>query len=91
VAKVRMTDPHAHERAAYCLFMAPDGDLHQAVEHARAAVGAEPTVVGHHVTMAEIYLKAGKSASAKRAAETGLALEPTNVVLLGIVKKATKT
>jgi len=29
-------------------------------------------------------------ASAKRAAETGLVLEPKNAVLLGIVKKATK-
>jgi tetratricopeptide (TPR) repeat protein len=91
VAKIRVTDARAHERAAYCLFMAVNGDLHQAAEHAKVAVAAEPTVVSHHVTMAEIYLKAGKTASAKRAAETGLALDPKNVVLLGIVKKATKT
>jgi curved DNA-binding protein CbpA len=91
VAKIKVTDAHAHERAAYCLFMAVNGDLHQAAEHAKVAVAAEPAVIGHHVTMAEIYLKAGKTASAKRAAETGLALDPKNVVLLGIVKKATKT
>ena len=71
--------------------MAPNGDLHQAAEHAKVAVGAEPQDLTHHVTMADIYLKAGKTASAKRAAETGLALDPKNVVLLGIVKKATKT
>jgi hypothetical protein len=41
--------------------------------------------------MTEIYLQAGKTASAKRAAETGLALDAKNLVLLGIVKKAGKT
>jgi len=91
VAKIKVTDPHAHERAAYCLLMAPNGDLHQAAEHAKVAVAAQPQNVTAHVTMADIYLKAGKTASAKRAAETGLALDPKNVVLLGIVKKATKT
>ncbi|CAN5920230.1 hypothetical protein BH11MYX4_BH11MYX4_52020 [soil metagenome] len=91
VAKIKVTDPHAHERAAYCLFMATNGDLHQAAEHAKIAVAAEPAEIVHHVTMADIYLKAGKTASAKRAAETGLALDPKNVLLLGIVKKATKT
>jgi hypothetical protein len=91
VAKIRVTDPQAHARAAHCLHLSTDGDLHQAAEHARTAVAAEPTVVGHHMTLAEIYLKASKMASAKRAAETGLALDPKNVVLLGIVKKATKT
>ena len=91
VAKIRVTDTHAHGRAARCLLMSPNGDLHQAAEHAKVAVAAEPQDITHHVTMADIYLKAGKTASAKRAADTGLALEPKNVVLLGIVKKATKT
>ena len=91
VAKIRVTDPHAHARAAHCLLMSTNGDLHQAAEHAKIAVAAEPQDLTHHVTMADIYLKAGKTASAKRAAETGLALDPKNVVLLGIVKKATKT
>ncbi len=91
VAKIKVTDPHAHARAAHCLLMATNGDLHQAAEHAKIAVAADPQDLTHHVTMADIYLKAGKSASAKRAAETGLALDPKNVFLLGIVKKATKT
>ena len=91
VAKIRVTDARAHERAAHCLFMSPTGDLHQAAEHGKLAVAAEPNEIGHHVTMAEIYLKADKMASAKRAAETGLALDSKNVLLLGIVKKATKT
>ena len=91
VTKIKVGDPHANERAAYCLFMAVNGDLHQAAEHGKVAVAAEPAVIGHHVTMAEIYLKAGKTASAKRAAETGLVLDSKNVVLLGIMKKATKS
>ncbi|MDB4940738.1 MAG: Tetratricopeptide repeat protein [Labilithrix sp.] len=90
VAKIRIGDPTANARAAHCLFMAPDGDLHQAAEHAKVALTAEPQVLANHVTMAEIYLKAGKTASAKRAAETGLVLDPKNAVLLGIAKK-TKT
>ena len=89
VAKIKVNDPHAHARAAHCLFMAPDGDLHEGAEHAKVALAAEPQTLSHHVTMAEIYLKAGKTASAKKAAETGLALDSKNAVLLGIVKKAT--
>ena len=65
--------------------------MHQAAEHAKIAVMAEPAVVEHHVTLAEIYAKAGLSASARRAAETGLALDPKNPVLLGITKKTAKT
>ena len=91
VAKIKVTDLRAHAHAAHCLLRASNGDLHQAAEHAKLAVAGEPQDITHHVTMADIYLKAGKTASAKRAAETGLALDPANVALLGIVKKATKT
>jgi tetratricopeptide (TPR) repeat protein len=83
VCKIKIGEAHANEHAAHC--------LHQAAEHAKTAVGAEPAVLEHHVTLAEIYLKAGLTASAKRAAETGLNLDPKNVVLLAIQKKATKT
>jgi tetratricopeptide (TPR) repeat protein len=90
VAKIRVGDARANARAAHCLFKIEGGELQQAAEHAKMAVAAEPAVVEHHVTMAEIYLKAGKMASAKRAAETGLALDPKNVALAAIAKKATK-
>ena len=90
VSKIKIGDLHANAHAAKCLLKAENGDLHQAAEHAKIAVAAAPTVVDHHVMMAEIYLRAGKLASAKRAAETGLALDPKHAALLGIQKKATK-
>ncbi|MEO7328921.1 MAG: tetratricopeptide repeat protein, partial [Minicystis sp.] len=86
--KVGEVQPNAH--AARCLLHMDGADLHQAAEHAKVAVSGEPGVVDHHVTLAEIYLKAGLTASAKRAAETGLQLDPKNAALLGVVKKATK-
>ncbi len=91
VTKIKVGDPKSNERAAHCLLKIENGDLHQAAEHAKVAVTAEPAVLEHHITLAEIYFKAGKTASAKRTAETGLALDPRNVSLLGIVKKSTKT
>lgn len=90
VCKIRVGDARVNEHAAHCLLKAETADLHQAAEHARVAVAAEPDVVQHHVTLAEIYLKAGLTASARRAAETGLALEPKNAALAAVQKKATK-
>ncbi|MEA2751128.1 MAG: hypothetical protein QOI41_5271 [Myxococcales bacterium] len=91
VTKIRPGDINANAQAAKCLLKAEGGDMHQAAEHAKAAVIAEPAVVEHHIVLAEIYAKAGLQASAKRAAETGLALDPKNPVLLGITKKTAKT
>lgn len=87
VAKVKVTDARAHAHAAQCLLKA-DGDLHQAAEHAKQAVGLEPSQVHHHQTLAEIYLQAGKMASATKTAETGLQLDPKNAALLAVLKKA---
>lgn len=91
VTKIRVGDINANAQAAKCLLKSETGDLHQAAEHAKVAVLGEPAVVDHHVTLAEVYNKAGLSASARRAAETGLALDPKNPVLLGIAKKSPKT
>jgi predicted TPR repeat methyltransferase len=91
VARILQTDSAAHERAAFCLFMTDNSDLHQAAEHAKQAVMLEPAQVVHHLTLAEIYLKAGLSASARRAAEAGLALDAKHAGLAAVLKKATKT
>jgi hypothetical protein len=91
VTKIRVGDINANVQAAKCLLKSETGDLHQAAEHAKTAISAEPSVVEHHVILAEIYAKAGLSASARRAAETGLVIDPKNVVLLGISKKTAKT
>lgn len=92
VAKVQTTNTRAHMGAARALLRADGGDLHQAAEHAKRAVAAEPGSVVGHVVLAEIYSKAGLHASAKRAAETGLQVDPSNATLLGIIgKPAAKT
>lgn len=91
VTKIRVGDVNANAQAAKCLLKCETADLHQAAEHAKIAVAGEPAVVEHHVTLAEIYSREGLTASARRAADTGLKLDPKNPVLLGITKKTTKT
>jgi curved DNA-binding protein CbpA len=91
VCKVKLGDPDPNHHAANCLLRTDGGDLHHAAEHAKVAVAGAPSVVEYHVTLAEIYLKAGLLASARRAAEAGLNLDSKNVVLLGIQKRAAKT
>ncbi len=89
VAKLRPADARAAERAAFCLLKA-DGDMHEAAEHAKRAVATDPRVALHHVTLAEVYAKAGLVASARRAAETGLVVDPKNVALLALMKRLGK-
>lgn len=91
VAKIRVGDVNANAMAARCLLKAENGDMHQAAEHAKLAASAEPAIAEHHATLAEIYARAGLGASARRAAETGLALEPKNPALLAVMKKMAKT
>lgn len=91
VTKIRPADVNANAQAAKCLLKAEGADMHQAAEHAKTAVLAEPSVVDHHVVLAEIYARAGLTASARRAAQTGLTLDPKNPVLLGITKNSAKT
>jgi curved DNA-binding protein CbpA len=90
VAKIRVGDVNANAQAAKCLLKAENGDMHQAAEHAKLAVSAEPAIVEHHAVLAEIYAKAGLMASARRAAETGLALDPKNAALLAVTKRMAK-
>ena len=90
VAKIRVGDVNANAQAAKCLLKIENGDMHQAAEHAKLAVSAEPAIVEHHATLAEIYAKAGLTASARRAAETGLALDPKNAVLAAVMKRVAK-
>ena len=89
IAKLRPLDARAHDRVASCVTKA-DGDLHEAAEHAKKAVAAEPSVVAYHLTLAEVYLKAGLFASARRAAETGLAVDPKHAGLNAILKRTGK-
>jgi Tfp pilus assembly protein PilF len=68
----------------------PDPDLHQAAEHAKQAIALAPQVIGHHVTLVEIYVKAGLTVSARRAAEVAEKIDPKNVKLQELLKKIGK-
>jgi curved DNA-binding protein CbpA len=89
VAKIK-NDAGSHERAANAILHAPDGDLHEAAEHAKLALGLEPSNVANHITLIEIYAKAGLSASARRAAESATALDPKHAGLQALVKRIGK-
>lgn len=89
VARIRPEDARAQDRTAHCLLQAA-GDMHEAAEHAKRAVALEPGTALYHVTLAEVYAKAGLTASARRAAETGLAVDPKNASLLAVLKRVGK-
>lgn len=90
VAKIKLDDAHAHERAAHALLRCPEPDLHQAAEHAKQAIMLAPQAIGNHLTLVEIYTKAGLTASARRAAEAAEKIDPKNVKLQDLLKKIGK-
>lgn len=83
-------DALAHERAANAILHSPEGDLHDAAEHAKQAITLQPNVIQNHLTLVEIYLKAGLTASARRAAEAANALDPKHAHLQGLLKRMGK-
>lgn len=91
IAKIRVGDPYAHHKVATLLLQSADGNLHEAAEHAKKAVLLEPRKPDFHVTLAEIYLRAGLLVSARKAAETGLNVAPDDAALRAVLKKTEKT
>ena len=89
LAKLK-NDASSHERAANALLRSPDGDLHEAAEHAKRAISLQPNAIDNHVTLVEIYLKAGLTASARRAAEAANALDPKHAPLQALLKRIGK-
>ena len=91
VAKIRVGDVNANAQAAQ---LPPEGRERRPARR-RPSTRRWPSPASRRSwtttsTLAEIYLKAGLTASARRAAETGLALDPKNAALLAIAKKAAK-
>ncbi len=80
----------AHYQLATCLLQAEDGDLHAAAEHAKQAVLLQPENVTFNVTLAEVYLKAGLHASARRAVEQANQLDPKNPAVQALLKRIGK-
>ena len=86
VAKLR-NDAVSHERTANALLHSPEGDLHEAAEHAKQAISLQPNVIENHLTLVEVYLRAGLTASARRAAEAASALDPKHAHLQALLKR----
>ena len=86
VAKIK-DDAMSHERAANALLRSDDPDLREAAEHAKRAISLEPSDVANHVTLIEIYIQAGLSTSAKRAAEAAYTMDPKDERLLALIKR----
>jgi tetratricopeptide (TPR) repeat protein len=79
-----------HERAANAIFRSAEGDLHEAAEHAKKAIALVPDRAENHLTLVEVYLKAGLTTSAKRTAEAALQLDPKHPSLLAALKRIGK-
>ena len=86
VARIR-GDVVSHERSANALFRSPGGDLREAAEHAKRAITLQPDAVENHITLIEVYAKAGLASSAKRACEAALALDPKHGGLQALIKR----
>jgi curved DNA-binding protein CbpA len=87
---VTRNDATSHERTANAILQQPDGDLRQAAEHARQAIALDPAIAQNHATLVEILLKAGHTASARRAAELAAALAPHHEGLKALLKRIPK-
>jgi cytochrome c-type biogenesis protein CcmH/NrfG len=79
-----------HERAANAIFRSAKGDLHEAADHAKKAISLAPDRVENHLTLVEVYLKAGLASSAKRAAEAAQQVDPKHPSVLAALKRIGK-
>ncbi|MCW5816901.1 MAG: hypothetical protein KIT84_38245, partial [Labilithrix sp.] len=86
VAKIA-DDAESHERAANAILRSDDPDLREAAEHAKRAITLQPAEVMNHITLVEVYLKAGLATSAKRAAEAVHALDPSDDRVKALLKR----
>lgn len=89
VAKIK-NDAISHERAANAIWRAADGDLREGAEHAKRAITLAPDVIENHMTLVEVYIKAGLNSSARRACEAAVQLDPKHVGLQTILKRIPK-
>jgi curved DNA-binding protein CbpA/Flp pilus assembly protein TadD len=79
--------PKLHERLAFCL-LAAQGDVKQAVEHARKAVLATPNESKYRQTLARAYAAANMKESAIGELERASALAPTDDTIKEQIRRA---
>jgi curved DNA-binding protein CbpA len=90
VARTRVSDASAHERAAYC-GVKGNGNLHEAAAMGQRAVQLEPKNAAFRRTLANVYLSAGLSLNAKRELEAALALAPDDATTAALLKRIVKS
>ncbi len=89
IAQIKTTDAVAADHAATAIHKAR-GDLRQAADLAKRAISLAPKQVGYRITLANVYIAAGMTQSAKHELEVALQLSPTNKqipILLKSLKK----
>ncbi len=89
VAKLKPEDPNANERAAFTLGKA-DGDIREAAAYAQAAVNLQPQILKHRITLANLYMAAGKPALARRELEGAAQIAPGDAVVQAMLKRIPK-
>jgi Flp pilus assembly protein TadD len=65
--------------------------LREAAEHAKRAITLAPTLVENHMTLIEVYSKAGLHSSARRACEAAIQLDPKHMGLQTLLKRIPKS
>ncbi|HZU83679.1 MAG TPA: DnaJ domain-containing protein [Polyangiaceae bacterium] len=86
VCKARLSDAHAHERAANAITKA-GGDLHEASRLAAHACALEPANPRYRVVLANVYLAAGLALNARRELETAAQLAPHDGTIAEMMRK----
>ena len=89
-ARARATDPHAHERAAFCIMKSSGGNLHEAAQLAQKAIALEPNKAAYHVTLSHVYSAAGLGLNARRELEAAARLAPEDATILALLAHASK-
>jgi Flp pilus assembly protein TadD len=79
--------PRLHERLAFCL-LAAQGDMKQAVEHARKAVLGAPNEAKYRQTLARAYAAANMKESAIGELERASALAPSDDTIKEQIRRA---
>ncbi len=89
VVKGRPNDHQALERAANAILRS-SGDLHEAVGYAQRAITAQPSNADYRITLATVYLAAGRIAAAKGELEAAAQLSPRNATIQTLLKRVHK-
>jgi curved DNA-binding protein CbpA len=89
-ARARPDDPHAHERAAFCIVKSDGGNLHEAAQLAQRAIALEPNKAAYHVTLSQVYTAAGLGLNARRELETAARLAPEDATIQALLARGSK-